>query len=155
MGFSLALGLGAPLPLGAAPHAGDTPPPFSLPALRGGTITLASLHGKAAYLNFFGSWCPPCNAEAPSVARLYRLYAKRGLTVVGIDEQEDAGKARDFARKYGWAFPIVLDSGDTANAYGAIALPVHVFIDKRGKVSTYRLGEMSPPEIETAIRKIL
>jgi len=139
----------------AVPHEGDPTTPFTLVRTSGGTLTLAQLHGKPAYFNFFASWCGPCNVEAPAVADLYTKYHKRGLAVIGVDELEDKAKAIGFASKYRWTFPVVLDDGKMGRNYGVIALPVHVFIDKRGKVSTYRLGEMTPNEIEDAIHKIL
>lgn len=141
----------------AVPHAGDAPPAFSLARVNGGgTLSLAALRGKPTYINFFASWCPPCNAEAPSVGEFYKKYHKRGLAIVGVDELEDTAKALGFAKKYRWSFPVVLDdNGNMGRDYGALALPVHVFIDKRGTVSTYRLGEMSSSEIDEAIRKIL
>jgi peroxiredoxin len=139
----------------AAPHAGDVAPAFTLPRTTGGNLTLSSLHGKAIYLNFFASWCSPCNAEAPSVADLAKKYAPRGLKVVGVNEQEDKSKAAAFAQKYKWPFAVAVDDGEMGKAYGVIALPVHIFIDKHGKISTYRLGEMEPDEIADAIKKII
>ena len=145
----------ASLPAFAAPHSGDVAPAFSLPRTSGGTLTLASLHGKPVYLNFFASWCAPCNAEAPGVADLAKKYAARGLKVVGVNEQEDKGKAAAFARQYKWPFAVTVDDGSMGKDYGVIALPVHIFIDKNGKISTYRLGEMEPSEIADAIKKII
>jgi len=144
----------AALPAGAAPRAGDTAAAFSLKSTTGNTVTLSSLHGKPVYLNFFASWCAPCNEEAPSVVSLYQKYAPKGLVTLGVDEQEDVSKAKGFAAKYKIPFAVVLDDGPMGKGYGAIALPVHVFIDRSGKISTYRLGEMSPSEIEDAIKKI-
>ena len=144
-----------PLAATAAPHAGDAAPAFDLPRTSGGSLSLASLKGKPIYLNFFASWCAPCNEEAPSVVRLYKKYHARGLVTVGVDEQEDRAKALEFAKKYGLPFPVVIDDGKMGSSYGAIALPVHVFIDRQGKISTYRLGEMEPAEIEAAIKKAL
>jgi peroxiredoxin len=145
----------AAVPALAVPHAGDSAPAFTLPKASGGTLSSAQLRGKPAYLNFFASWCAPCNAEAASVGDFYKKFHKRGLSVIGVNEQEDKSKALGFAAKYHWPFPVVLDDGNMGKDYGAIALPVHIFIDKRGKVSTYRLGEMAPNEIEEAIAKIL
>lgn len=140
----------------AVPHAGDVAPGFRLPRPTGGTISLDQLRGKPAYVNFFASWCGPCNDEAPAVAQFYKQYRKRGLAIVGVNELENREKALGFAKKYKWPFAVGLDDGgNVGRDYGALGLPVHVFIDKRGKVSTYRLGEMSPRDIDEAIRKIL
>ena len=151
-----ALACAAPAFAGAAPHAGDAAPALSLPKTTGGTLTLASLKGKPVYLNFFASWCGPCNEEAPSIAALQRKYKAKGLTVIGVDSQEDVSKAKGFIAKYKLPYAVVTDGdGAEGRAYGVLALPVHVFIDRSGKVSTYRLGEMNPGEIEAAIKKTL
>ena len=137
------------------PKAGDTAPAFTLPETDGKPLTLGSLHGKPVYLNFFATWCGPCNEEAPTIAKLQRAYAAKGLVVVGIDEQENAAKAKEFSKKYSLPYPVVVDGGTVYDAYGVLALPVHVFVDRNGRVKLYRLGEMSNAEIEAAVKSIL
>jgi cytochrome c biogenesis protein CcmG/thiol:disulfide interchange protein DsbE len=139
----------------AALHAGDDAPAFTLPKAAGGTLSLAKFKGKPVYLNFFASWCGPCNEEAGSVTQLYNKYHAKGLQTIGVNELEDSSKALGFAQKYKWPFEVAIDGGDMGKSYGIVGLPVHVFIDKHGKISTYRLGEMDPSEIEDAIKKIL
>ncbi len=154
---SIAFAAALASPAVAAPHAGDPAPPISIPSDQAGkTIDTAKLLGKAVYVNFFASWCPPCNDEAPNVKKLYGKYEKRGFVAVGIDELENAAKARDFAKKYGWTFPVGIDQdGKVMNDYRGVALPVHVFIDRKGKISLVRLGEMTSGEVEDQIKKIL
>ncbi len=153
--LTLALTAAAATAAEAALHAGDAAPSFTLPSTSGGSVSSAALKGKPLYVNFFASWCGPCNEEAPAVGTLYKKYHAKGLSVVGIDYLEDKSSAIGFAKKYGWPFPIGIDDGSAGKNVGLFGLPVHVFIDKSGKVSTVRYGEMDPPDIEAAIKKIL
>ena len=141
----------------AAPRVGQPAPPFTLPSLSGKPLTLESLKGKPVYVNFFASWCGPCAEEAPSIGRLRARYAKQGLQVVGIDELDAPGQAAVFQKKHGNPYSLVAidESGAVGKSYNTIAMPVHVFIDRRGVVKTFRLGEMNPGEIETAINDAL
>ena len=140
----------------AIPQAGKPAPAFSLPSPNGKPVSLESLKGKPVYVNFFASWCGPCNTEAPSIGKLRAQYAKRGLQVLGIDEL-DPGQALAFQKKYANPYGLVAidDDGAIGKKYGAIAMPVHVFIDRRGVVKTYRVGEMHAVEIEAAIKDAL
>jgi cytochrome c biogenesis protein CcmG/thiol:disulfide interchange protein DsbE len=142
----------------AVPRAGQPAPAFSLPALAGGKpVSLDSLKGKPVYVNFFASWCEPCNAEAPSIGQLRTKYAKRGVTVVGIDELDTRDRGAAFVKKNANPYSLVAfdEGGGVGRDYGAIAMPVHIFIDRRGVVTLYRLGEMNPTEIENAIKASL
>jgi cytochrome c biogenesis protein CcmG/thiol:disulfide interchange protein DsbE len=140
----------------AMPQAGKPAPDFTLPTIDGKPLALTSLRGKAVYLNFFASWCPPCNEEAPSVGKLSDKYKTKGLAVIGVDELESADKGREFLQKHHLSYTAVVDSdGKMGHDYGTIGLPVHVFIDRAGNVKLLRNGEMSPAEIEAAIKSIL
>jgi peroxiredoxin len=144
------------LPVIAAPHMGDPLPEFSIPADKSGTIDSKKLLGKAVYVNFFASWCPPCNDEAPNVKKLYGKYQKRGFVVIGIDEAEGASSALAFAKKYGWTFPVGQDTdGKVLDPYRSPGLPVHIFVDRKGKISLVRFGIMESDEVEDQIKKII
>ncbi len=145
-----------PLAAAAVPRVGQPAPPLTLTTVEGKPLSLSALKGKPVYLNFYATWCTPCNEEAPSIGKLSRTYKTRGLVVLGVDELEDPQKAKAFLTKYHLAYDAVVDGdGVAAKDYGAIGLPLHVFIDRGGIVRTYRAGEMDPGEIETAIKGIL
>ncbi|HVA38877.1 MAG TPA: TlpA disulfide reductase family protein [Candidatus Dormibacteraeota bacterium] len=158
--LAAALAVAALLPsmaFAAPPPRKDAPAPaFSLPLANGrGKVSLAAFRGHPVYLNYFAAWCPPCNAEAPSLAKLARAFAPKGVVVIGIDELEGAKQALGFALKYQLPYRIALDTdGAVGAAYGVYALPVHVFIDRRGRVAYYRLGEMDAAQIKSRLESI-
>lgn len=134
---------------------GRPAPGWTEPSLPGPMLSLASLRGKAVYLNFFASWCPPCNAEAPSIDALARAYARRGLEVVGVDVLENARKAAAFRSEHHLEYPVVVDSGTLRDQYDVNGLPVHVFIDRRGIVQKIVVGELSPEAMRANVERIL
>lgn len=123
---------------------GAPAPPWTEPSLPGPTLSLAALRGKALYLNFFATWCPPCNAEAPAIDAVQRDYRARGLQVVGVDVLENARKAAQFRDEHHLSYPVVVDGGTLRDQYAVNGLPVHVFIDRAGIVRRIVVGEMSP-----------
>jgi cytochrome c biogenesis protein CcmG, thiol:disulfide interchange protein DsbE len=142
----------------APPRIGTTAPGFALPVVVNGkgTLSLASLKGHAVYLNFFASWCEPCKQEVPYIGKLSKHYAKDNVIVVGIDELESADKAKQFVAQYKLPYLVTLDnSGAVGGDYGLIGLPLHVFIAPDGKVSAYRVGEMSEAQINADLNALV
>ena len=155
--FVLALALLTTLPVTAAgaPRPGDAAPAFKLKTLDGKPLSLEKYAGKPVYLDFFASWCAPCREETPNIIKLYNQHKKAGLVVLGLDMNEVSDRAQGFSDQFKIPFPVAIANQKVLDSYGVIALPVHVFIDKAGKVKTYRLGEMSSDQIEAAIKEIL
>lgn len=116
---------------------------------------MSTFKGQPVYLNFFATWCPPCNDEAPGVNALQKKYAASGLRVIGIDELEDAKRAQSFVRKFGLTYPAVIDDGTLEDAYAVNGLPVHVFISRDGIIRQIKAGEMNKAQIEQSIRALL
>lgn len=134
---------------------GSPAPAWTEPSLPGPNLSLASLHGKAVYLNFFATWCPPCNSEAPAIDALARKYSARGLAIVGIDVLENARKAASFRDQHHLSYPVVIDDGRLRDQYQVNGLPVHVFIDRTGVVRQIAIGELSPAQMERSVERIL
>ena len=134
---------------------GQPAPAWSEASLPGPTLSLAALHGKPIYLNFFATWCPPCNEEAPAIDALSKAYADRGLAVVGVDVLENASKAGAFRAQHHLTYPVVIDSGILRRQYQINGLPVHVFIDRTGVVRKIVVGELSPAGMRENVERIL
>jgi cytochrome c biogenesis protein CcmG/thiol:disulfide interchange protein DsbE len=134
---------------------GQPAPNWTQTTAEGTKLSFESLRGKPVYLNFFATWCPPCNEEAPDVNALQKQYASRGLQTVGVDELENTKKAKEFVDKFNLVYPAVVDDGTLQSQYNVNGLPVHVFIDRTGVVRKIKVGEMSKAEIASSIRAIL
>jgi cytochrome c biogenesis protein CcmG/thiol:disulfide interchange protein DsbE len=118
--------------------AGDVPPApgFRLPRLdRPGSLALSSLRGKVVLLNFWASWCVPCRAEAPLLARTARRWRSRGVVVLGVDAQDFRSDARSFLRRYGVGYPNVHDAGGAVmTRYGVTGFPETWFVSRGGRL---------------------
>ncbi|MBV8343982.1 MAG: TlpA family protein disulfide reductase [Candidatus Eremiobacteraeota bacterium] len=148
-------GAGSPGDAAGPARVGRAAPGWSEPSLPGPSLTLASLHGKAIYLNFFATWCPPCNQEAPAIDALARRYGSRGLQVVGVDVLENARKASQFRDEHRLSYPVVIDGGTLRDQYAVNGLPVHVFIDRGGIVRKIVVGEISASDMRSNVERLL
>ena len=129
-------------------------PEWTLPRLDGkGELSLASLRGKAVVINFWASWCDPCEEEAQELEAAWRKYRARGLVVVGVDAHDFDGDAREFVREHGATYPIVYDGqGKTLEPYGVEAFPETYFVDRRGRLVAERIQGPVDANAETVRR---
>ena len=126
-----------------APQKGFLAPDFSLPARGGGTNSLVELRGQPVVLNFWASWCPPCQAEMPAMQRIYMEYQDQDLVIVGINatNQDNMAKAMNFSDSLKLTFPIVFDTGGRASHdYRVLSLPTTFFIDRQGIIQEIIIG---------------
>src|SRR5215468_5289549 len=102
---------------------GKTAPNFSLNRIDApGTLQLASLRGRAVVLNFWASWCYPCNQEAPALEHAWKGHDGH-VVVLGVDVNDFAGDARKFMRQHHVTYPIVHDTKNvTSPPYGLTGL---------------------------------
>jgi cytochrome c biogenesis protein CcmG, thiol:disulfide interchange protein DsbE len=144
---------------GAASNAtakiGEQAPAWTDPLVGGGTLSMTQLRGKPVFIDFFATWCPPCNAEAPEINAAYHEYAPRGLAVIGADVQETPDKAKQFVREHDLAYPAVVDTGTLSDEYQINGMPVGVFIDRTGVVRKIEIGQLSSAQLDADIKSIL
>ncbi len=121
-----------------------------------GTLDLSALKGRPVILDFWATWCGPCQAEAPVLNTLAQRYKDRGLAVVGVNTSDEDGLAAIFARKKNLSFPMVFDQGNTiARAYSVTSLPTLVVISKEGRVVALRQGVTSEEALEDIVKRYL
>jgi peroxiredoxin len=143
----------------SAPQQGFMAPDFNLPARGGGTLSLAELRGQPVVINFWTSWCPPCQAEMPDIQRVYEEYQEQGLTIVGINatNQDSIADARNFLDQNNLSFPVVFDIGGRASYdYQVRSLPTTYFIDRRGIIREIIVGgPMSEALLRIRVEEIM
>jgi cytochrome c biogenesis protein CcmG/thiol:disulfide interchange protein DsbE len=137
----------------ARPTADPAAPAFSLPVLghSGQKITLADYAGKPLIVNFFASWCQPCQQETPLLARFYRTEQAK-VAIVGLDENDVLSSAMSFTRKEGVGYPVGFDPQVTAaSAYDVAALPQTFFLDARHRIVDRVFGAVTQADIKRGI----
>ena len=121
-------------------------PDFALSTLEGGSVRMADLRGKVVLLNFWATWCPPCEAEMPDLDALHRTYGQsQGLVVLGVNLQEDAGKVAQYVRERNLGFPILLDVDGhvTSEVYHVRPLPTSFIVDRQGYIRDVWNGQIA------------
>jgi peroxiredoxin len=111
---------------------------YQLSDLNGAPIRMADLRGKAVWVNFWTTWCPPCQSEVPILRDLSARYKDRGLVLVAISVQETSpADVAAYAAKYQLPYTIGFDgSGKIFHAYKAYGLPTQIFIDANGVIAS-------------------
>jgi thiol-disulfide isomerase/thioredoxin len=143
-------------PSGSAFGVGLPAPALRVTRLGGGTIDLAELRGKPVWVNFMQTTCPPCVDEFPLMNGFAVRYADTGLVIVAVDIKEDEPTVRAFADALHATFTVGLDGDGTAQqAWGALALPVHFWVDASGVVRSGALGGIGPDLMASSLQKIL
>ncbi|MGK2850574.1 MAG: TlpA family protein disulfide reductase [Candidatus Limnocylindrales bacterium] len=141
---------------GALFHIGEAAPTLVVPQVGGGTIDLANLKGTPVWVNFMGTYCPPCVDEFPLMNGFAARYADDGLVVLAIDVKEEQAVVAAFAESLGTTFPLGLDlDGSAAQRWDAIALPVHFWIDRDGIIRDGALGGIGPDVMARGVASIL
>jgi len=126
---------------------------FSLPVLghSGKRVSLSDYAGKPLIVNFFASWCPPCQQETPLLARFYRAEHGR-VALVGLDENDAAGSALSFTRSHGVTYPVGFDPEViAASAYGVDALPQTFFLNASHHIVDRVFGAVTASDLSKGI----
>lgn len=118
--------------VGDAPIQARPAPAFSVPLFEGGTFQLGEQRGRPVLINFWASWCIPCEDEAAALERASRRYGDR-VQFIGVNVQDTDANARAFLRRFGVTYPNGRDaSGEVAVEYGMSGVPETYFVDRTG-----------------------
>ena len=140
-----------------SPLVGGQAPEFSLPLFDGGTLATPVLRGRVVVINFWASWCfPACYEEAPHLQRIWDRYRDRGLTVVGVNIQDQDRPARDFIARFEQTFPNGVDRlGKISIDYGVYGVPETFLIDRKGRIVHKYAGAVTEETLASEIEPLL
>jgi thiol-disulfide isomerase/thioredoxin len=117
-------------------------------------VRISELHGKVVLLNFWASWCPPCRAELPTVAKLAAELKGQGLVVYGVND-EDPSTTRKYLEKQGLVLPTLDDGNEKAHhLYRVYSIPTVFLIDEQGHIVKYLKGGHDEDSLRAAIKSV-
>ena len=122
---------------------GDTAPAIELPNLPadGANTSLASLHGKVVYLDFWASWCVPCRVSLPMMNTLRNELKDRGFEVLAINVDAFEEDALEFLKELPVDYPVLSDVDSTSTStYGVLGMPTAFLIDRNGVITAIHQG---------------
>ena len=128
--------------------------------LTGAKLNLARFRGQVVVMNFWGSWCTPCRAEAPTLAALARSFGHAGVAFVGVDIRDTPATAEAFQRDFKITYPSLNDPGglialDFRSTVPPAGIPTTLVISRTGQITARVIGEVSYSGLHGLISKTL
>jgi thiol-disulfide isomerase/thioredoxin len=135
-------------------------PDFSGTTLTGSRLSFSSYRGQVVVLNFWGSWCVPCRAEASTLAAVAALYRSSGVAFLGVDVRDTTASALAFTRSFGITYPSVTDPSsaitlDFTSVVPIAGTPTTLVIDRTGHIAGAVFGSTTYPELTTILAKVI
>jgi cytochrome c biogenesis protein CcmG/thiol:disulfide interchange protein DsbE len=136
---------------------GDPVPDRVLPVLGGpGTGSIADYRSRWVLVNLWASWCVPCREEAPVLDKFARRYGRRGVTVLGIDVQDNSDDALAFLRRYHVRYPQLRSVGDErSDAFGSTGVPENFLVDPKGRLALIWRGPVDEDFLQREVVPIV
>lgn len=133
---------------------------FVLKDQNGKKVSFEEYRGKVIFLNFWATWCPPCQRELPHIQELYEKYKSSDevavLTVVSPGGQEkNADGIKAFLNEHTYSMPVLFDDGSMYYYFQVTSMPTTFMIDKEGRPFGYVKGQLTPDMMETMIQQTL
>ena len=141
--------------VGEVPLAARPAPDFTVPLMDGKPFDLAAVHGTPVLINFWASWCIPCEDEAGVLEQASRQYRDR-VAFIGVNVQDTEGNARDFLRRFGVTYPNGRDlTGAVAVDYGMSGVPESYFVDRDGRLVRKWQGPLDAARLRSYLDELV
>ena len=114
---------------------GQPAPDFALKSASGANLRLSEFRGDVVMINFWATWCGPCRQEMPLLDELYSTYQRVGFNLLGVNIDDDSGKAMNMIAELGVSFPVLFDTRkEVSKLYAVDAMPATIIVDRDGRV---------------------
>jgi thiol-disulfide isomerase/thioredoxin len=142
--------------LDTAPKPGFLAPAFKLTGMDGKSYEVGGKREKPLMLNFWASWCGPCELEAPDLKSVYEKYSNDfDLYGINTTDKDNLDEAKKFVKQYKLPFPILLDTdGKVADQFRFNLIPTSFLVDRNGVVVDV-IHVLSPKELERKIKNLI
>jgi peroxiredoxin len=124
-----------------AADAGGPAPAFTLNGLSGDQGTLSQYKGQVVMVNFWATWCGPCQQEMPLLDQMYKKYKPAGFTLIGVNVDKEAPAVKELLARKPVSFPVLLDpANQVSKSYHVDEMPSSVIIDRKGQIRYIHRG---------------
>lgn len=129
---------------------------FVLEDMNGEPVKLADFKGKVILLNFWATWCGPCEQEIPAFVEMYDRYKDRGFVILGVSIDDPPEALRAYAKSHHMQYPVLQMQSDIEDAYGPIfGVPTSFFIARDGSICKRHLGPATREQVERELEALL
>jgi thiol-disulfide isomerase/thioredoxin len=142
------------VPRPPASEPSEPAPNFVLEQLGGGEVALAGLRGKPVIVDFWATWCGPCEDSIPVLVAFQKKYAGR-VQVLGVSVDWEREEVAPFAREHGMNYPVLFGDESLALEYGAPGFPALFIVDAEGRIAEAHVGVTTLPELEASVAPLL
>ncbi|HBZ69082.1 MAG TPA: TlpA family protein disulfide reductase [Deltaproteobacteria bacterium] len=123
-------------------------PDFTLPDLNGRQIRLSDFRGKLVIVDFWATWCPPCEFEIPVLNALYDSHKDRDVVILGVSVDTEGPEAvRSYAEKRQVRYQILMGNESLAREFGAPGFPSLIVVGPDGAIRSMHVGLVEEPEL--------
>jgi cytochrome c biogenesis protein CcmG, thiol:disulfide interchange protein DsbE len=131
-------------------------PALVMERLDGGEWRLADHQGQVVLINYWATWCGPCQIETPGLVSLAQELGPQGLAVVGVSMDEgDRKKVKDFVERFQVSYPVVFPAAMSQLGSGMEGLPTTILVDRNGRVAKTYVGAVRRGDFETDVKALL
>lgn len=130
-------------------------PVFRLEDTAGREISSDDFRGKVLLVNYWATWCKPCETEMPGFQQLQDTYGPRGFAVIGIAMDTNPRDVAAFARKHNIRYPLLMGTPEVQERFGVLGIPTTMLVDRQGVVRYKVIGFEYKEAVEAELKKLL